>query len=68
MEKILFTPKTLVIRWSLPLATLSQWRWLGKGPVFLKMGPLVFYQVRDIENFEQENVQQATFTVYELER
>jgi hypothetical protein len=31
---------------------LERWRWLGQGPVFLKLGGRVAYRLEDIEAFE----------------
>ena len=32
--------------------TLERWRWLGKGPRYLKLGGHVAYRLEDIEAFE----------------
>jgi predicted site-specific integrase-resolvase len=54
------TPKELAKRWGLPLSTLSQWRWNGHGPTFVKLGKRVSYRVRDVENFEEEKLRRDT--------
>lgn len=50
------TPEELCERWSVKAKTLSQWRWSGKGPKFLKAGGRVMYRVCDIEKYEEEQV------------
>jgi hypothetical protein len=54
------TPHLLAKRWSLTSATLSQWRWSGRGPVFLKIGGRVLYRLEDIEQFESQKLRQNT--------
>lgn len=46
------TQKQLASRWHMSPRTLEQWRWLGKGPRFLKIGARVLYDEADIEVFE----------------
>jgi predicted site-specific integrase-resolvase len=60
MAKPFLTPEELSERWSLPLTTLSQWRWTGKGPEFSKMGKRVRYSVEDVEHFEEQVVRKNT--------
>ncbi len=47
------TQEQLASRWHVSPRTLEQWRWLGKGPKFLKIGARVVYDELDIEEFEQ---------------
>lgn len=44
----------LARRWNISARTLERWRWLGQGPVFLKLGGRVTYRLEDIEKFEAE--------------
>lgn len=60
MEKPFLTPEQLAERWSLPLTTLSQWRWCGKGPDFFKMGKRVRYNLEVIEQFERDIIRHNT--------
>jgi hypothetical protein len=46
----------LAQRWSLSPRTLAQWRWLGKGPPYLKVGWRVLYRLEDIERYEAEQL------------
>ena len=60
MARTFLTPEQLSLRWSLPLSTLSQWRWAGKGPEFIKMGKRVRYMLEDVESFEDQFVRKNT--------
>ena len=46
------TQGQLAERWHMSPRTLEQWRWLGKGPQFLKIGARVLYDERDVLEFE----------------
>jgi hypothetical protein len=50
----------LADRWRMSERTLERWRWLGQGPRFMKLGGRVAYRVRDIEEFEAEQLRQST--------
>ncbi|TAN56809.1 MAG: DNA-binding protein [Magnetospirillum sp.] len=43
----------LAQRWSISGRTLERWRWLGEGPVFMKLGGRVVYRLDDVEAFEE---------------
>ncbi len=58
MSKI--TQEQLARRWHLSPRTLEQWRWLGKGPKFLKIGARVLYREDDVEAWEAAQVCQNT--------
>lgn len=60
MEQNLLTPSELADRWNLGVATLSQWRWNGRGPLFLKLGKRVMYRIEDIESFEGQTLYGST--------
>ena len=55
-----FTQEQLAQRWYLSPRTLEQWRWLGKGPKFLKIGARVLYREEDVEDWEAAQVCQNT--------
>ena len=42
----------LAERWNVSPRTLERWRWLGQGPVYLKLGGRVSYRLDDIEQYE----------------
>lgn len=39
-------------RWRMSPRTLERWRWLGRGPRYIKIGGHVVYRCVDIEAFE----------------
>lgn len=41
-------------------AVLANWRYLGTGPVFIKMGASVRYAEQDVEAWLTENTRQQT--------
>jgi hypothetical protein len=40
-------------RWNVSHRTLERWRWLKKGPAYLKIGGRVVYEMAAIEIFEE---------------
>ena len=50
----------LADRWQISPRTLEQWRWLGKGPKFLKIGARVLYREEDVDAYEAGQVCQNT--------
>lgn len=46
------TPKELATRWKLNPQTLANWRALGKGPPYSKIGTKVLYPVEGIHAYE----------------
>ena len=48
-------------RWRISHRTLENWRWLGRGPAYLKVGNRVLYRIEDVEAFEDANLR--TFVV-----
>ena len=60
MTSNFLTPKDLATRWSLAPHTLSQWRWSGVGPQYLKIGKRVLYRLIDIEQFEENKLRRHT--------
>lgn len=49
-----FNEGQLATRWGLSFRTLQNWRRMGIGPVYLKLGNRVSYRVDDIERYERE--------------
>lgn len=60
MQPIFLKPKDLANRWGIKITTLSQWRWSGHGPHYLKIGRHVSYLLQDIEEFELRKRHQNT--------
>ena len=58
MTKI--TQDQLARRWHISPRTLEQWRWLGKGRRFLKIGARVLYRDEDVEDYEVAQLCQNT--------
>ena len=54
------TQSQLAARWHMSPRTLEQWRWLGKGPRFLKIGARVLYDEADIASYEAGRKYQNT--------
>lgn len=54
------TTEQLATRWHMSPRTLEQWRWLGKGPRFLKIGARVLYRDEDVEDWETAQLCQNT--------
>ena len=52
--------KELAERWRMSPRTLEQWRWQGRGPLFLKLGGRVVYPVNAVEAFEGANLHANT--------
>lgn len=50
----------LADRWNLSERTLERWRWLGEGPVYLKIGGRVLYRLEEVEAYETENLRGNT--------
>ena len=50
----------LAARWNISPRTLERWRWLGEGPVFLKVSGKVLYRRADIEAYEAAHVRSRT--------
>jgi predicted site-specific integrase-resolvase len=42
----------LADRWRISERTLERWRWLGIGPVYIKVGGRVVYALEDVEAYE----------------
>ncbi|MEL6958773.1 MAG: DNA-binding protein [Pseudomonadota bacterium] len=55
-----FTQDQLAQRWHMSPWTLEQWRWLGRGPRFLKIGARVSYDESVMEDFEAGQTCQNT--------
>ena len=56
----LLTQKELSERIDTKESTLAQWRYLGRGPKFVRLGRKIFYRQQDIDAFIDANVHQST--------
>jgi hypothetical protein len=52
--------KQLAERWLISPRTLEQWRWQGRGPLYLKIGGRVVYRLWAIEVCESASVHANT--------
>lgn len=55
----LATPAEVAKHLGVPLRTLSQWRYLGVGPAYVKVGRHVRYRWSAVERYEDEHEQGA---------
>ena len=53
-EEKLLTPEELAERWKIAVGTLENWRDLGKGPLWLKIGGQARYRLADVLQYESE--------------
>lgn len=60
MSDIFLTSDQLAKRWVIRTATLSQWRWNGRGPQYVKIGRRVLYRLEDVLCFEENKRRQNT--------
>ncbi|MFI1237524.1 helix-turn-helix domain-containing protein [Nocardia salmonicida] len=49
------TPEQLAERFGMTRESLAQWRYLRKGPSYVKAGKKVFYPLAAIEEYERRN-------------
>ena len=54
--------KDLAQRWNLSPRTLERWRWLKRGPTFVKIGGSIRYRLEDIQSYEQANIRSLTLS------
>jgi hypothetical protein len=56
------TPEQLSARFggNIKVTTLANWRNLGIGPKFTKLGGKVLYPITEVEEFEKKNTVQCT--------
>ncbi|GJE46130.1 DNA-binding protein [Methylobacterium soli] len=61
-RKMFLTPKELSERWSgsICVRTLANWRTMGNGPRYTKMGGRVVYRLTDVEEWERTRSAQST--------
>ena len=55
----LITEKEAALQLCLTQSSLRKWRWLGRGPSFIKIGAAVRYDPGDIKRFITQNIHQA---------
>jgi len=59
MNKLL-TEEQVAEQLSITTNTLRKWRWLGKGPAFIKIGAAVRYEADTLATFIKSNIKTST--------
>jgi len=59
-EDRLLTGRELAAWLAVPHAVLANWRYLGKGPKFIKIGRNIRYRKSDVETWLEENTRTQT--------
>ena len=54
------TQAALAERWRVSPRTLERWRWVGRGPQFLKVEGQVRYRLADVLAYEQRQLRRDT--------
>ena len=62
MDQELLTQAALAKRWKVSPRTLERWRWLGRGPQYMKVGGQVRYRLPDIEAYEAAQLRATSAT------
>jgi len=64
VEQKFLTPNEVCRRYgnSVSARTLSNWRWSGTGPEFVKIGGKVLYALADLERWEESRKASSTST------
>lgn len=60
MRNELLTATEVGARWGVSPNTLANWRSVGRGPRFLKLGAKVRYEQSEVERFESEQRRTST--------
>jgi predicted site-specific integrase-resolvase len=55
-----FDETQLARRWDISIRTLQQWRRMGIGPIYLKLGNRVSYRREDVEQYERQALRRGT--------
>ncbi len=61
MKVIFLTPKELANRWRMSPKTLEKWRYVKRGPPYIKVGKRIRYHLETIENFERMDFSYTEF-------
>ncbi|MBU9247800.1 helix-turn-helix transcriptional regulator [Burkholderia multivorans] len=62
VEERFLTPREVAARYGdqVSVRTLSNWRWSGTGPEFIKIGGKVLYKLSDLEQWEESRKASST--------
>jgi hypothetical protein len=53
MDLTFLNQTQLARRWSLSPRTLERWRWIRRGPAYVKLEGRVLYRIEDVQDFEE---------------
>lgn len=56
----LLTPKQVAHRLAVPVGSLTNWRYTGVGPRYIKLGRLVRYRAADVEAWVDAQTREAS--------
>ena len=59
-DELQLTPEEVSALWNVSTTTLSQWRWNGRGPKFIKIGKIIKYRAVDLKIFERACIMKDT--------
>lgn len=59
-DEVRLTPEEVSAIWNISTSTLSQWRWNGRGPEFIKIGKRIKYRAVDLKLFEKACIKKDT--------
>lgn len=51
MSELMLTPEELAAEWRTSVGVLAKWRYLGRGPDYIKVERSVRYRRRDIDRY-----------------
>lgn len=54
-DKLIISPPQLCAHIGVQLQTLSNWRMLGRGPKYIRVGRLIRYRMKDVEAWLSAN-------------
>lgn len=62
MDNFLISIDGLIARWQGQISrrTLANWRVLGRGPSYIKVGKIVLYALDSVEDFEQRSLRKIS--------
>lgn len=63
MDQELLTQAALAKRWKVSPRTLERWRWLGRGPQYMKVGGQVRYRIADVAAYEAAQLRATSIPV-----
>lgn len=56
MDRKTLTPQQVAQVYGFPVQTLANWRWLGEGPSYIKIGKKIFYRIEDMDRYLNDHL------------